>query len=324
MTYALSLLDKSPIADGSNPERALADSVAYARHAEKLGYHRFWLAEHHGNAEVAGVAPEILAAWVLASTDRIRVGSGGVMLQHYSPFKVAESFKLLSALAPGRVDLGIGRAPGGLPQATRALQARLDTSTLADFSVLAEALDRYLDDDLARPLARVAPRRILLGGSPESGALAARLGWEFVFAGHFNGDAALIEASLGAYRAGGGGAAALAVHAFAASSAAAARDAVRETRIFRVTLSDGRAVNVRSREQAEGFAREAGDASFTVRETHPHVIAGTGEEVRAELDALAERFGVAEFVLDNPVRDAAARRHSIDLIAAAGAQRVAA
>ena len=79
MTYFLSLLDKSPIPGGSNPERALADTVAYARHAEKLGYHRFWLAEHHGSAEVAGVAPEILAAWVLASTERIRVGSGGVM-----------------------------------------------------------------------------------------------------------------------------------------------------------------------------------------------------------------------------------------------------
>lgn len=324
MTYALSLLDKSPIADGSNPEQALADSVAYARHAERLGYHRFWLAEHHGSGEVAGVAPEILAAWILASTDRIRVGSGGVMLQHYSPFKVAETFKLLAALAPGRVDLGIGRAPGGLPEATRALQARLDPATPPDFTALAEALDRYLDDELARPRARTAPRRILLGGSPESAALAARLGWDFVFAGHFNGDAALTEASLGAYRTGGGTTPALAVHAFAAPSSAAAREAVCETRIFRVTLSDGRAVNVRSREQAESFAREAGDADFTVRETHPHVIAGTGAEVREQLDALAERFGVAEFVIDNPVRAAAARRQSIELIAAAGARRAAA
>lgn len=323
MTYALSLLDKSPIAEGSSAEQALADSLAYARHAERLGYHRFWLAEHHGNGEVAGVSPEILVAWILASTERIRVGSGGVMLQHYSPFKVAENFKLLSALAPGRVDLGIGRAPGGLPAATEALQARLDKSAPTDFPALAEALDRYLDDDLARPVIRSAPRRILLGGSPDSGALAARLGWEFVFAGHFNGDASLIEASLGAYRAGGGRAPALAVHAFAAPSSAAAREAVRETRVFRVTLSNGRSVNLRTREQAENFAQQAGDTNFTVRETHPHVLAGTGEEVRAELDALAERFGIGEFVLDNPVRDAAARRQSIELIAI-GARRAAA
>jgi len=323
MTYLLSLLDKSPISERSDPERALADSVAYARQAERLGYHRFWLAEHHGSSEVAGVAPEILAAWILASTDRIRVGSGGVMLQHYSPLKVAESFKLLAALAPDRVDLGVGRAPGGLPQTTEVLQARLDKSAPLDFAALAEELEAHLTGDLARPLPRVAPRRILLGGSPESGALAARLGWEFVFAGHFNGDAALIEASLGAYRAGGGHSAALAVHAFAAPSTAAARDAVRETRIFRVTLSDGRAVNVRSREQAESFARQAGDTQYTIRETHPHVIAGTGEDVRAELDALAERFGVTEFVLDNPVPDGAARRLSIELIAT-GAQRAAA
>ncbi|KRE16997.1 hypothetical protein ASE63_14085 [Bosea sp. Root381] len=316
MTYLLSLLDKSPIPEGAGPERALADSVSYARHAETLGYHRFWLAEHHGNPDVAGVAPEVLAAWILASTDRIRIGSGGVMLQHYSPFKVAETFKLLAALAPDRVDLGIGRAPGGLPQTTQALQARLDKAAPADFATLAEALESYLNDDLARPLPRVAPRRILLGGSPDSGALAARLGWEFVFAGHFNGDPALIEASLGAYRAGGGHAPALAVHAFAAPSAVAARDAVRETRIFRVTLSDGRAVNVRSPEQAESFARQAGDTQYTIRETHPHVIAGTGEDVRAELDALAVRFGVQEFVLDNPVPDSTARRLSIELIAA--------
>lgn len=323
MTYFLSLLDKSPIPGGSNPERALADTVAYARHAEKLGYHRFWLAEHHGSAEVAGVAPEILAAWVLASTERIRVGSGGVMLQHYSPFKVAETFRLLAALAPDRVDLGIGRAPGGLPQTTQALQARLDKSAPPDFAALAEELDGHLNGELARPLPRVAPRRVLLGGSPDSGALAARLGWDFVFAGHFNGDAALIEASLGAYRAGGGRAPALAVHAFAAASAASARDAVRETRIFRVTLSDGRALNLRSREQAESFARQAGDSGFTIRETQPHVIAGSGEDVRAALDALAARFDVNEFVLDNPVPDGAARRLSIELIAT-GARRAAA
>ncbi len=323
MTYLLSLLDKSPVSGGSTPERALADSVAYARHAEKLGYHRFWLAEHHGNGDVAGVAPEVLAAWILASTDRIRVGSGGVMLQHYSPFKVAETFKLLAALAPDRVDLGIGRAPGGLPQTTQALQARLDKSATLDFAALAEALEAHLSGELARPLPRIAPRRILLGGSPGSAVLAARLGWEFVFAGHFNGDPALIEASLGAYRAGGGRSSALAVHAFAAHSAAAARDAVRETRIFRVTLSDGRAVNLRSHEQAENFARQAGDTDFTIRETHPHVIAGTGEEVRAALDALAGRFDVGELVLDNPVSDAGSRRLSIELIAA-GARRAAA
>lgn len=323
MTYLLSLLDKSPIAEGSDPERALADSIAYARQAERLGYHRFWLAEHHGSSEVAGVAPEILAAWILASTERIRVGSGGVMLQHYSPFKVAESFKLLAALAPGRVDLGIGRAPGGLPQTTAALQSRLDKSAPTDFATLAMALEAHLNDDLARPRPRIAPRRILLGGSEESGALAARLGWEFVFAGHFNGDAELIEASLGAYRAGGGSTAALAVHAFAAPSATAARDAVRETRIFRVTLSDGRGVNLRSREQAETFARQVGETSSNIKETHPHVIAGTGEDVRGKLDALARRFDVQELVLDNPVADGAARRLSIELIAA-GARRAAA
>ncbi|HBT28325.1 MAG TPA: alkane 1-monooxygenase, partial [Erwinia persicina] len=115
MAYRLSLLDKSPLAEGETATTALARTLTLAQRAEALGYHRFWLAEHHNTPALASPSPEILIAWILAHTRHIRVGSGGVMLQHYSPYKVAENFNLLASLAPDRVDLGVGKAPGGLP-----------------------------------------------------------------------------------------------------------------------------------------------------------------------------------------------------------------
>src|ERR671933_2083527 len=108
----LSVLDQSPISDGSTGADALRNTIDLARLADSLGYHRYWVAEHHGGAMLAGPSPEALIGPIAAATERIRVGSGGVMLPHYSPFKVAETFSLLSGLYPGRIDLGLGRAPG--------------------------------------------------------------------------------------------------------------------------------------------------------------------------------------------------------------------
>jgi luciferase family oxidoreductase group 1 len=133
MSYSLSLLDKSPVPDGSTATEALGWTVALAQRAEQLGYRRFWITEHHGAPSLASSAPEILVAHVLAHTSKIHVGSGGILLQHYSPYKVAEIFRLLSALAPGRVDLGIGKAPGGLPHSTRALQVFHDKALKPNF-----------------------------------------------------------------------------------------------------------------------------------------------------------------------------------------------
>ena len=111
----LSILDQSHIPKGSNAVAALAATAALAQLADELGYHRFWVSEHHNMAQVAGTAPEVLLGYLAAKTSRIRLGSGGVMLPHYSALKVAENFRLLETLAPGRIDLGIGRAPGGEP-----------------------------------------------------------------------------------------------------------------------------------------------------------------------------------------------------------------
>jgi luciferase family oxidoreductase group 1 len=108
----LSVLDQSTIVSGRSPDASIRESIALAKHCENLGYARYWLAEHHNSAAIAGTAPEVLIAAIAATTERIRVGSAGVMLPHYAAFKVAEQFRVLEAIAPGRIDLGLGRAPG--------------------------------------------------------------------------------------------------------------------------------------------------------------------------------------------------------------------
>ncbi len=125
MSYRISILDKSPLAAGETAAQALTRTLTLAQQAEAWGYHRFWIAEHHNTDQLASPSPEVVIAWILGQTRQIRVGSGGVMLQHYSPYKVAENFNLLASIAPGRVDLGVGKAPGGLPLSTRALQQGL-------------------------------------------------------------------------------------------------------------------------------------------------------------------------------------------------------
>ncbi|AIO35371.1 luciferase oxidoreductase, group 1 family protein [Burkholderia cenocepacia] len=327
MTWSLSILDKSPIADGASARDALRFTVKLAQRAETLGYRRYWVAEHHGAPGLASSAPEIVVSHLLAYTSRIRVGSGGVMLQHYSPFKVAESFRLLASLAPGRVDLGVGKAPGGLPLTTRALQWSHDKTRKADFADQLAQLDAFLKRGVAEdhPLAGAialptppeAPQRILLGGSPASAALAAQHGWEFCYAGHFNGDEANMERSIDVYRDATGRAPLLALYAFAAASKAEAQHHVGALRIFRLQLATGQSVNLPSPEAAAEFARQTGVTYYRLDELHPHVVAGTADDVRRDLDTLHKRFGIDEFVIDTPVVDYALRLASIDALAGA-------
>ncbi|WP_298925908.1 LLM class flavin-dependent oxidoreductase [uncultured Ramlibacter sp.] len=327
MTYLLSLLDKSPIPEAASAQQALAHTVKLAQRAEQLGYHRYWVAEHHGSKVYAGPAPEILVAHILAKTSRIRVGSGGVMLQHYSPYKVAEVFRLLEALAPGRVDLGVGKAPGGMPLTTRALQALHDPDRKPAFDAQLAQLDAFLHGfvpdghplagAVATPQPGQLPQRWLLGGSPQSAALAARLGWDFVYAGHFNGDADNIEASIAAYRKATGRPPALALFALATQTQEQAEKLVQGLRIYKLHLPTGQSFNLPSLEGAVEFARQTGVTDFRTEEQRPYVIAGTADHVRAELDALHQRWGIREFVIDTPVAGFAERLASIELLAAA-------
>ncbi|MFC7440805.1 LLM class flavin-dependent oxidoreductase [Laceyella putida] len=193
----LSVLDQSPIPEGKSAVEALADTTRLAQEAEKLGYRRFWVSEHHFTRSLAGSSPEVLISHLGAKTETIRVGSGGVMLPHYSPYKVAENFKVLEALYPNRIDLGLGRAPGGMPLATRALQEgkRVNVDQYAQqlddlityIYDLGEKHERF-PGIVATPTIETAPEMWMLGSSGGSALLAAERGVGYAFAQFINGE----------------------------------------------------------------------------------------------------------------------------------------
>ncbi|WP_027668081.1 LLM class flavin-dependent oxidoreductase [Rhizobium leguminosarum] len=325
MSYALSFLDKSPIHGPEGATAALQRSLNLAKRAEDLGYRRFWVAEHHNSPNLASSSPEVLIAFLLARTSRIHIGSGGVMLQHYSAYKVAENFNLLSALAPGRVDLGVGKAPGGLPLSTRALQQAYDPERKPSFAAQLSELDGFLSHEdagqsqaevpLAFPVPDQPPSRFLLGASADSATLAARLGWSFVYAAHIHGDATAITEALSAYRTAGGTSALLAVSVITAETNALAGSLGGETRRFRVEVEGGQAVNVGSEEQALEYVRQSGKTQYQIEERSPRVIRGTPSKVHVGLQRLRETYGVDEFIIDCPLSDGAQRLKTIELLA---------
>ncbi|HSD81709.1 MAG TPA: LLM class flavin-dependent oxidoreductase, partial [Solirubrobacteraceae bacterium] len=193
----LSILDQSPVPEGSTGSDALQNTLDLARLADALGYDRYWVAEHHGGVSLSGPSPEALIGPIASITARLRVGSGGVMLPHYSPFKVAETFSVLAGLFPGRVDLGIGRAAGTDPMTTFALQRDRSRAMPDDFPAQLAELLAYLGGTMPadHPFARLAtslpgrpevPEPWLLGSSPQSAIWAAELGLPYAFADFIN------------------------------------------------------------------------------------------------------------------------------------------
>jgi luciferase family oxidoreductase group 1 len=191
----LSVLDQSPVSEGFTPADALRNTIELARLADKLGYERYWIAEHHAIVTLASPAPEILIARIGAETSGIRIGSGGILLPHYSPLKVAENFRMLHALYPGRIDLGIGRAPGGSGLEAFALRRdRNERLQNDDFEEQLLELLAFLHHEFPpdHPFARInvspdmpgAPEVWLLGSSSWSSAVAAKMGLPYAFA-HF-------------------------------------------------------------------------------------------------------------------------------------------
>ncbi|MBD8016489.1 LLM class flavin-dependent oxidoreductase [Planococcus wigleyi] len=197
MALSYSILDQSPISEGSSPQEALKQTAVLAQKAEQWGYTRFWVSEHHDATTLAGSSPEVLIAHLGAVTNTIRLGSGGVMLPHYAPFKIAENFKLLEALYPDRIDAGVGRAPGGMPRASYALNEgkKRDTS---QFPKQIDELRMYLTDSIpeehpyygmkATPVTKHSPPIWILGSSENSAQLAAAKGLPYMFAHFINGE----------------------------------------------------------------------------------------------------------------------------------------
>jgi luciferase family oxidoreductase group 1 len=332
MTLArLSVLDQSPISEGSSGPEALRQTVELARLADELGYHRYWLAEHHGGAMLAGPSPEALIGPVAAATRRIRVGSGGVMLPHYSPFKVAETFSLLAGLFPERIDLGIGRAAGTDPLTTYALQRDRREAAPDDFpQQLAELLAYYrrtlpaehpflrLQDGL--PGAPEQPDVWLLGSSAQSAVWAAQLGLPYAFADFINAEGAAIAATycerfepserLRHPRA------AVAVWALAAESDEEAQRLALSSKMAFSELRRGQLIPVPRPEKAAQYFSSRGTPPGPGRGGRRTVL-GTPQRVRADLEAVADAYGAEEVVVVTITWDPQARRRSYELIAEA-------
>lgn len=327
----LSVLDQSPIASGSTPAQAVQDTLELARAADRLGYHRYWLAEHHATPALAGSSPEILIGQVAAQTTRIRVGSGGVMLSHYSPLKVAENFRMLETLFPGRIDLGVGRAPGGDQRTAQVLSGDAGTLAAERFPGKVEDLIGFLTDGFApghpfagiaaMPAGSTAPPVWLLGSSDQSAALAAANGTAFSFAHFINGHGAdtILRGYARDFRPSPRLAAPqanLAVFVVCADTETEARRLAKSRDLFLVRLCTGRTGPYPSVDEAEAYAYAPHERAI-LRDARLRTIAGAPEQVRDRLLALGERCGVREFVVLTIAHDFKARLRSYELLAKA-------
>ncbi len=326
MDLRLSVLDQSPIAEGSTGAQALHNTLDLARLVDGLGYHRYWVAEHHGGPMLAGPSPEALIGPIAAATQRLRVGSGGVMLPHYSPFKVAETFSLLAGLYPGRIDLGLGRAAGTDPMTTHALQRDRSRAMPDDFPQQLAELLAYFEDSFPRssPLARLAkvlpgrpetPEPWLLGSSPQSAVWAGELGLPYAFADFINpAGADVAKLYRREFREGlrlEAPRTTVAVWAVAAETEAEAQRLASSTRMAFAMLRRGRLIAVPPPDTALRFLEQEGDGLSARR----RAIAGTPEQVRAGIEAVAGEYGAEEVIVVTITYDHAARRRSYELIA---------
>ena len=316
MAIPLSVLDQSPIPDGSSAGQALHNSVELARLADRLGYTRYWVAEHHGSPGLACNSPEVLIGPIAAATEKIRVGSGGVMLPHYSPLKVAESFGMLSGLFPGRIDLGIGRAAGTSPKVALALQRDRRQLAPDDFP---DQLDELLTLISQRDPVQ-GPEPWLLGSSPQSAIWAAELGLPYVFADFINADGAAIAAH---YRQQFRPSAisrvprlAVAAWAICADSDDAAYRLSLSFRMMMRMMFRGRLIAVPTVETAERFLANDGLPGDSMPPGR-RVITGSPVSVRRQIEDLAAEYGADEVLLVNIMYDHAARLRSYELIAQA-------
>jgi luciferase family oxidoreductase group 1 len=329
-TLRLSVLDQSPIPSGSSVTRAFENSVDLARFCEALGYERYWLAEHHGTTGLAGSAPEVLIAHVAANTSAIRVGSGGVMLSHYSPLKVAEQFRVLEALHPGRIDLGIGRAPGSEQLAALALQRNREHPSSDDFIEQIAELLAWFDSSFptehpfsrlrATPIPDGAPELWLLSSSGYSAKVAAHFGAGLCFA-HFisaDGGPEAIETYRDLFRGDDEHdkpKASVAIGVICADSDEEAEHLAESGRLWRFRQRRyGERGPVPS--VAEALAYSYSDIDRGLLEAgRGRAVVGGPERVRAEVEALALAYKVDEVVVVTITHDHGARRRSYELLA---------
>jgi luciferase family oxidoreductase group 1 len=325
----VSVLDQSPVSEGSTGSQALQNTIDLARLADGLGYHRYWVAEHHGGGMVAGPSPEVLIGPIAAATTNLRVGSGGVMLPHYSPLKVAENFSILAGLFPGRIDLGIGRAAGTDPMTTFALQRDRRQAAPDDFPEQLAELLALLEDRMPsdHPFYRLTqlpglpetPVPWLLGSSMQSAIWAAEQGLPYAFADFINprgaSHAELYRTSFQPSHRIDTPKLAVAAWAIAADSQEEAERLATSARMTFTLLRRGQLIRVPPVDKAQRFLAE--EERHGRKPPERRAILGTGESVRDQLVEVAREYGAEEVIVLTITHDHEARRRSYELLAEA-------
>ncbi|MBU6381697.1 MAG: LLM class flavin-dependent oxidoreductase [Betaproteobacteria bacterium] len=330
-SLSLSVLDQSIAMANAPQSQAIVNSLDLAQHCESLGFKRFWVSEHHNSDSIVGSAPEVLMAAIAAKTDRIRIGSAGVMLPHYSSLKVAEQFRVLEALAPGRIDLGLGRAPGSDRLTAMALNpyglgADQFPNQVLDLQawVSGNALlaDHPFASVKAHPQGPGYPEMWILGSSDYGAQLAAYLGLPYAFA-YFFSEGTGVELALDLYRRHYRPSerfpepkATICVWALAADSEAQARHLLKTREHWRVGFEQGRRNPLVSPEEAEKYPYNQAELA-AVESVRRKAIVGTPSQVAEKLSKLAEGLGLDEIVINTWAYDHQARKHSYRLIAEA-------
>ncbi len=334
----LSVLDQSPIHDGGPASRAPADTLALAQACDALGYHRYWVAEHHDTAGYAGSCPEILIGHIAACTRQLRVGSGGVMLSHYSPFKVAEVFSMLAALHPDRIDVGLGRAPGGDQRAAAALAWPDRPAGAGLYGQQVTDLRDFLHDSLpeghplaglkAVPAPPVPPALWLLGSGDGSAAFAGSVGAGFalaLFIGTHERPRAIVDAYRAAFRptpARAAPEALLAVAVICADNREEAEYIAATHTYWKVqAFRHGVRIPLLPPEECLDLKRRLSPSDQAYYdETLATMVLGSRAECLAQLDALAGAYDVDEVMAVNVCHRFADRRRSYELLAGAAGQ----
>lgn len=323
----LSVLDQSPALTGRSESESIRESLALARHAEDLGYHRFWVSEHHNIPAMVGSAPEVLMAAIAATTQRIRIGSAGVMLPHYSALKVAEQFRTLEALAPGRIDLGLGRAPGGDMRTAQALNPNAQSvaddfpQQVFDLQAWSQAGEGVSHRSIhAHPHGPHAPQLWILGSSDYGAQLAAHFGLPYAFA-YFFTDGQGAEQAVALYRKlykpserHPHPEPTLCVWAFAADTEAEAHHHALSRDRWRVDRQRSVFGALQSPDAVASAGFSAADQP-TLDAMHRRAFVGSAKQVGSQLRALADEFDLSELVVNTWSHDPVARRHSYALLA---------
>ncbi|MDR7301066.1 LLM class flavin-dependent oxidoreductase [Haloactinomyces albus] len=326
----LSVLDLAPVGRETTPGHALSTTTELARSAERLGYHRFWVAEHHGMPGIASSSPAVLISHLAGATNTLRLGSGGVMLPNHTPLAVAEQFGTLQALYPDRIDLGLGRAPGTDQGTARALRRTTGQLSADDFPQQLGELIAFLEDDFPadHPYADVhaiphgsVPPVWLLGSSGFGAQVAGALGLPFSFAHHFS--SANTMPALKLYRDSFQPSSVLdepyakiGVQAIAAETDEEALEIARPIALSMLRLRMGSPGRMPSRQEAAEYPYTEREQAF-VDSWLSDAVYGSAATVRSELDELCERTGVDELMLTANIYDRQAKLRSYELIAQA-------